>query len=270
MKRTCRYVPLSKQPLALVLAQVRFSRVRQMDHYIPQIQEEFRRSDFPIERSGKVSQVTLGMQGVPVQVAEQHRWEYRTKDERWSVLILEDSVVLQTTNYGRFEDFAERLRHALSTLLAKTEHDRFGVVERVGLRYVDVIRPQPGEDFRPYLRPGLHGLSDAVFQPGTHRTHIVSTGQTTVGDIEGALVVRVAQNDLGMSLPPDLLEAAPRHEPRAVPGDLLTLVDMDHYIAGSFDPNTNWIIEKTYIMHDHIIETFHEQVVSEHAIETWK
>ena len=82
--------------------------------------------------------------------------------------------------------------------------------------------------------------------------------------------MRVAQNDLGMSLPPDLFEAAPRHEPRAAPGDLLTLVDMDHYIGGSFKPNTNWIIEKSYIMHDHIIETFHEQVVSDHAIETWK
>lgn len=270
MERNCRYVPLSKQPLALVLAQVRFSRVRQMDHYIPQIQEEFRRSSFPIERSGKVQQVTFGLQGPPVQTAEQDRWEYRTKDERWSVLVLEDSLVLQTTDYGRFEDFAEHFRRALSIVLETTEHDRLGVVERIGLRYVDVIQPQSGEDFRQYVRPGLHGLRDEVFQAGTHRTHIESTGQTTVGDVAGTLVVRVAQNDVGMSLPPDLFEAAPRHEPRAAQGELLTLVDMDHFIVGTFDPTAQRIIEKAYIMHDHIIETFHEHVVSEHAIEAWQ
>ncbi len=270
MERNCRYVPLSKQPLALVLAQVRFSPVRQMDRYIPQIQEAFRRSDFPIERSGKVRQVTFGLQGAPVQMAEQDRWEYRTRDERWSVLVFEDSLVLQTTNYGRFEEFAERLHSALSTVLAETEHDRLGIVERVGLRYVDVIQPQQNEDYRAYLRSGLHGVADQVFQAGTHRTHIESTGQTTVDDLEGTLVVRIAQNDLGLSLPPDLLEAAPKHEPRAARGELLTLVDMDHFIVGTFDPAAHQIIEKAYIMHDHIIETFHEHVVSEHAIEAWK
>jgi uncharacterized protein (TIGR04255 family) len=41
-KRNCRYVPLSKQPLVLVLCQVRFSPVRKMGDYIPAIQEEFR------------------------------------------------------------------------------------------------------------------------------------------------------------------------------------------------------------------------------------
>ena len=41
---------------------------------------------------------------------------------------------------------------------------------------------------------------------------------------------RVVQNDQGFSLPPDLLGAAPKHTPRAKSGELITLVDMDHYI----------------------------------------
>ena len=55
--RNCRYVPLSKQPLVLVLCQVRFSPVRKMADYIPAIQEEFRRHAFPIERAGKIQQL---------------------------------------------------------------------------------------------------------------------------------------------------------------------------------------------------------------------
>ena len=60
MQRTCRYAPLSAQPLILVLCQVRFSPVRQMTRYTPAIQDAFRRAGFPIERAGKVRQVTFG------------------------------------------------------------------------------------------------------------------------------------------------------------------------------------------------------------------
>ena len=54
------------------------------------------------------------------------------------ILLTRDTVILQTTAYTRFEDFAERLRMAVHTVLAESEHDRLGVVHRVGLRYIDV------------------------------------------------------------------------------------------------------------------------------------
>jgi uncharacterized protein (TIGR04255 family) len=271
VERKCRYVPLSKQPLVLVLGQVRFSPIRQMADYIPAIQEEFRRHGFPLERAGKVQQLIFGPSGgVPVQVVEQQRWEYRTKDETWTVLVVEDSVVLQTTAYGKFEDFADKLLQAVQTVLAKTEHDQLGVVQRVGLRYVDIVHPREGEDFRLYLRRGFHGVADQVFKAGTHRLHIESTGKTSVGGVDGTMVVRVVQNDQGFSLPPDLLGAAPKHSPRAKSGELITLVDMDHYIEGKFDPNAEWVVAKAYEMHDHLVETFHDHVVTKEAIEVWQ
>ena len=271
MERKCRYVPLSQQPLVLVLGQVRFSPVRQMSDYIPAIQEEFRRRGFPIEQAGKVQQMIFGPAGgVPVQVVEQQRWEYRTRDETWSVLVMEDSVTLQTTSYGKFEAFAEKLLHAVGTVLVTTENDQLGVVQRVGLRYVDVVQPKEGEDFRFYLRSGFHGVADAVFKEGTHRLHVQSTGKTAVGEVEGTMIVRVVQNDQGFLLPPDLLGGAPKHAPRAATGELITLVDMDHYIEGNFDPDTDWVVGMAYSMHDDLIETFHEHVVTADAIEAWR
>jgi 2-keto-4-pentenoate hydratase/2-oxohepta-3-ene-1,7-dioic acid hydratase in catechol pathway len=53
-------------------------------------------------------------------------------------------------------------------------------------------------------------------------------------------------------------------------GELVTLVDMDHYIEGNFEPGADWVVERAYEMHDHIIETFHEHVVTKDAIEVWK
>ncbi len=272
MKRRCRYVPLSRQPLALVLGQVKFSPIRQMDGYIPRIQEQFRRNGLPVERAGKVQQITFGPgAGVPVQVIEQERWEYRTRDETWSVLVTQDSVVLQTTAYERFEGFAERLQGAVRTVLATTEHDRLGVVQRVGLRYVDCVQPREGEDFRAYLRHGFHGAADEVFKAGTHRLRVESTGRTQVGDgVTGTMIVRVVQDDQGFSLPPDLIGGAPKHAVRAKAGELVTLIDMDHYIEGTFDPDADWVVARAFEMHDHLIETFHEHVVTETAIEVWK
>ena len=273
MQRKCRYIPLSRQPLVLVFGQVRFSSIRQMGQYIPEIQEEFRQKGFPIERAGKVRQFTFTPDGgVPVQTHEQQRWEYRTRDEAWSILVLEDSVVLQTTGYSRFEEYAEKFLHMLRTVFEKTEHDRLGVVQRVGLRYVDVVQPRQDqdEDFRFYLQPGFHGVLDDVFEEGTHRLHVESTGKTSVENESGTMIVRIMQNDQGFSLPPDLVGDAPKHAPRGTKGELITLIDMDHYIEGNFDPDADWIVERAFEMHDHLVETFHSHVVTESAIEVWK
>ena len=269
MHRTCRYTPLSSQPLVLTLCHVRFSPVRQMPRYIPAIQDAFRRTGYPIEQSGKAPQVTF-TPTAPVQLVEQQRWEYRNREETWSILVTEDSVILQTTAYTRFEQFAEQLQLAVNTVLTESEHDGFGVVHRVGLRYIDLVRPSAGKDFRFYLRRGLHGVADEVFQPGRHLLHLESRGRTVVGGHPGTMIVRVVQNDEGHSLPPDLMAAAPKYPPRVGPGERVTLIDMDHYVEGTFDPDSERVVARAYELHDHIIETFHDHVVTEDAIEEWK
>ena len=150
MQRKCRYEPLSAQPLVLVLCQVRFSAVRRMERYIPAIQDAFRRTGFPIERAGKVHQVTFTPSGTaPVEMVERQRWEYRDREETWSVLVTEDTVILQTTAYTRFEDFAEQLRFAVNTVLTESEHDGFGVIHRVGFRHITWSVQVPARAFGP-------------------------------------------------------------------------------------------------------------------------
>jgi hypothetical protein len=84
------------------------------------------------------------------------------------------------------------------------------------------------------------------------------------------MVVRVIQNVQGFSLPPDLVGAAPKYAPRSKTGELITLVDMDHYLEGNFDPDAQWVVAKAYELHDHLVETFHDHVVTQQAIEVWK
>lgn len=268
MERKCRFVPLSKQPLVLVLCQVRFSIVREMARYIPAIQEEFRRNGYPLENAGRIQHLLMTPAGP--QMAEQERWEYRTKDESRSVLVVQDSVTLQATSYTRFEEFAEQLRFVLDTVLTKTESNTLGVIQRIGLRYVDLIRPDAGRTYRSFLKPGFHGLADEVFENGTHRLYVQSVGETMVGGTPGAMIVRVGQSDDGTDLPPDLAFGAPNHEVRAQKGELVTFVDMDHSVAGNFTTDAALVVEKLYQLHDDLIETFHKHVVTQEAIESWK
>ena len=130
--------------------------------------------------------------------------------------------------------------------------------------------PRAGEDFRFYLRPGFHGVADDLFQKGTHRLHVESTGKTQVGGVAGTMVVRMVQNDQGLLLPPDLLVGAPKQSSSADAGELITLIDIDHYVEGNFDPDAKWVVAAAYDMHDQIVDAFHEHVVTAEAVAVWK
>ena len=236
--------------------------------YMAPIQEEFRRQGFPIGHQGEVQQLLITPAGL--QQTKQMRWEFRSKDETRSILIFPDSVVVQTTAYERFEKFAEDLRLALGTVLAKTENDKLGLVHRIGLRYIDLIDPRDGEDYRLYLQNGLHGLATDAFKPGSARTVVQTMGGTDVGDTPGNFIVRVTQNDQGLELPPDLMGEAPKLARKAQPGKLVAHIDMDHFIEGNFEAKVEWVVQKAYALHDHIIETFHQQVITAHARKVWE
>ena len=100
--------------------------------------------------------------------------------------------------------------------------------------------------------------------------HVENVGATTVGDIAGTMIVKVIQNSQGQDLPPDLLGSAPKHESRATKGELSTLIDMDHFIEGKFDPSAEWVVERVYKLHDTLVETLHDHVVTPEAVEEWK
>lgn len=268
MQRNCRYTPFRNQPLRLVLCQIRTSPVQTISEYMDRIQEEFRRQGFPISHQAEVQQLIFTPAGP--QVMNQRRWESRSKDETRSILVYPDSVFVQTTAYERFEKFAEDVRLALGTVLAKTENDKLGLVHRIGLRYIDLIDPREGEDYRLYLQNGLHGLSADAYRPGSTRTVVQSMGATTIGDTMGSFTVRVTQNDQGLEVPPDLMQDAPKLVRKVQPGKLVAHIDMDHAIEGNFDANVEWVIQKAYKLHDHIIETFHEHVITAHARKVWE
>ena len=189
--------------LVLVLGQVRFSPVRQMSDYIPAIQEEFRRHGFPIERAGKVQQLIFGPSGgVPVQVVEEQRWEYRTRGRNlehprdaelrrpadhslWEVRGLRRQAPARRWN-GPLEDRARPVSASSSAWDCGTSTWSGRATARIS----DSISV-PASTVSPTKCFGRAPIDSTWRAPE----------ETSVGDVPGTLIVRVVQNDQGVSLP---------------------------------------------------------------------
>src|SRR5512133_475357 len=221
MKRTREKLKLANSPLSLVLCQVRFSPLMNMAEYIPQVQDQLRRTGYPVNASVPIRELQLSMAGNST--LERVHWEFAAKSQRSSVVVTEGFLVLQTTEYDDFESFIAQLKTVVSTVNKAVDGL---LIQRIGLRYVDAIVPKEGESWREYVKPSLHGFESALFK----EDKVLRLHQTIAETEIGTMLVRLHQNRDGAILPLDLgtgtLKAAPS---TAKKGETTTLVDIDHF-----------------------------------------
>jgi len=260
---------LTRDPLSLVLFQIRFSRIRQMPALMPSIQDRLRHEGYPIDASGEINQVSIEMSplaGAQNKVTSQRRDEFRSKDHHWSVVIGEDQVALLTTAYERYQSFAERLQSVLA-IVDETAELHLSQVTRLGMRYIDAIVPRAGESWRPYLQPGLCGLRSDVFVDDEQFIHAQTVGRTQ----HGTLNLRVWQNNQGIVYPPDIFagtEPMP-HSVELLKEQVITLVDTDHATQGEWDYDLASILETADALHQGINYCWFKHAITEHALEAW-
>jgi uncharacterized protein (TIGR04255 family) len=254
----------------MVLAQVRFSPLANVATYVPAIQDRFRRKGFPLLSQIEGKSIHMNSGGFREEAIQQ--WRFDSADRHSTIILDAGQIMFQTTKYERFEDFCRRLLELYNEVCTVTEHDKFGVVQRIGLRYINQVKVmEEGKTWKDYLQPSFHGLSlkDDV-RNVLHAT--VTQAETTLPGLKtpGTLLVRMTQNIDGLRLPPDLLDFAPETgmEPK---GSRITLVDLDHYQIGELIPPVDSAeLEKGFFaLHDVIIETLHESVLTEQAVRSW-
>jgi uncharacterized protein (TIGR04255 family) len=275
-QRNCPYKHLSKQPLALVLAQVRFSPILTIEGYIPKIQDNLRKNGYPVY--SQQQNIVFEMPPVdPVNVKQTliTQWRFESPSLDTVIIIDKEQVLFLTSKYTKFEDFIRSFIKVLKFVLQITEHEEFGVVVRLGLRYIDQIRKQSDtDDIDLYLRPELQGMVCSEYANNKKQYSIVSVGSTRpAGNFEGQLVIRVIRGEKGMDIPPDLMPSAPANRKTVAPDEDIAMVDMDHYWVGSMGPDvriTQIIEEMFFRMHDTIINGFHNSVISEDGIKKWQ
>ncbi len=258
MARKTAHLRLKSSPLVMVLAQVRISPVLKIGDYVPDLQEKLRLEGFPRFRVEEMQELSFGPQP---SVSQHARWLFADKENREAVVLTRDFVALETNRYERFEDFVSGLGKVLSIAGAVVG---VSLAERIGLRYVDLIVPRAGETLDEYLEPKLHGLRAGDLAVDSLLSRYEARGRTNVGQ----LVVRLHQNEAGAILPPDLMPSELAATREVEKGQVVTLLDIDHFSEQPRDFDPVALVEAMWQLQEYTDKAFLASV-SDVALRRW-
>jgi len=237
-----------------------------MPKYIPEIQDQLRHKDFPRFTEGEIRNVRVSLDASPA-VTTMPRYECQDKARRAGIVVTKDSVAMHVSLYTSFEEFCSSLRVGLEIVDSIVD---LGLVERVGLRYVDLIRPGTDQTLHDYLDSGLLGLDETKVGARRSMLRFQILGETD----HGTLAVRLYQRADGCALPPDLDPSAldhPAPEPKLAPDEKVTLLDIDHYSELQKTPmefSVEAVMGLLWRLHDNTDLAF-RAAVTQYALTEW-
>lgn len=216
------YPKLAQQPLSLVLAEIRFSTVKKIADYIPDLQERLRKA-YPAYREVHAHQFQLSPQGV--EAGEQTiSWVFLNPDTTKAIEVDGSRLIYFCSAYERFPRFQAECVDALRALKEVVDP---GLLHRIGLRYNDLVVPRDGETLADYLLASLIPASEVIELGGPmlqHRT------ETLVRTAAGVLGLRTLSGHLSEAVFADLRGRIPVTVRRDVDANRVSaILDFDHF-----------------------------------------
>lgn len=258
-------------PLAYVLAQVRFEPFLEIEKHIPALQSSLR-DQYPryLRTEQIVFQVLPQPESQPprVQPTSLLRWEFGSASNHASVIVQQDSVVLQVTEYETYATFDQRWRAVMRQV---GEHIPSLFTNRIGLRYIDFILPNPGETPEAYTAERLRCDPAPGLPYQAHRGLTAAEYHLA----QGLLAVRYSRLAGQPVLPPDLespgslaLEPSAIMQ-RAVSADQPTAeLDIDRYMPWSVAYDADVLSNLFARLHGDIQVAF-TALTTDHARAVW-
>jgi uncharacterized protein (TIGR04255 family) len=240
--------------------QVRTAAVVSLERYVPEIQENLRRSGFPKFTKSRIHEIRFEADAEP-KSSTSDRFEFQTRDGRTGVVLMANALALHTNTYQHFEDFLSTFERALGLINPVLSIE---FAERLGIRYVDLVRLADGERFDQYMTGGILGPDPSSFGMARALSRFEMLGPTDVG----TLALRQWQMSNGNFLPPDLLPSTLNHPTSLAADEVVSLLDLDHYAERQFDFELNEIKNLAWQLHDNLDRAF-RGVVTEFALEKW-
>ena len=260
MKRSLPPLRLPRSPLVYVVAQVRFSAVVSVEKFVPEIQEKLRHKGFPRFLRSQLPELNFVLPNPTPKVSFTERFEFQNKEADLGIVLTSNFFAVHTNNYKNYEEFEKNISSAIDAIDGSLN---LSIVERMGLRYVDLVRPKQDEKWDTYLQPGLLGVDPekiGIVRDWIRRLEFQ-------GDTElGKLVIRCAQTD--QALPPDLQPPSLKYSLTLEPGEIAACLDFDHFSERSadFDPQT--VLTMIGDLHDHLDRAFRNSVTTT-ALKNW-
>jgi uncharacterized protein (TIGR04255 family) len=257
-------LPLRSPPVYLTVVQARFNTLLKLREYIPSIQEVMRKVGFPDFMSRKTIALQLAAQEgqtTPPSIIDLEQFLFGNTDKTHIFVLIPDALTLQSTHYGRFEDFSAQFLKGLALV-----HDvvQLDFTDRVGLRYLDHVAPGPNDSLDQYLVPEVHGLGSRL---GGKLVHSFSETFGRVGNVQ--LRSRVLIQDGGFGVPADLTAHGMKIDDRFLgySGHHATL-DTDGFIEGRMVFSAPAVGKQLHAIHGVTSAAF-KAVVTDHAFTVW-
>lgn len=148
-------VPLTNAPLVRVIAQIRFPLIVTIEQrdFIGPFQEAIRKQ-YPILRQEQ----TQGMFFSPNRFAPttpHTAWRFSDLEDSWRVSLSSDFLALDTGSYTSRSDFFQRFEHVLAAL---NDHVQPGVIDRLGVRYIDRVMGEQLNNIKNLIRTEMSGI----------------------------------------------------------------------------------------------------------------
>jgi len=254
---------LPRSPLALVVAQVRFSPVEDIQQYVPAIKEELKTSGYPCPEQSAVQQVTV-MGGQGFQVSQVSQWHFADKKKQNNIVLTQNSISVNTVNYDTFDVFLPKVLEAMGKISPILNLPEFVALERIGLRYANWIykldNVAPEKMIKPEYTGGFLDAGDEVLL----RQMIVER-KTSVGAVR---TIIFKPNDISAVLGD--FQSIRLNQPKFTQGNDFLILDMDH---AKTVPNEDFAmdyIESSFrSLHDEVNTLFFKTIPTENAIAIW-
>lgn len=251
---------LSKAPVVYALCQIRFSPVLKMADYVSAIQDQLRER-YPRFNAQVLNTIQIAGPAHSVAPAVVNRWIFNDKASCSGFILEPAALVFHTTAYA---DFSEFLSMTLMGLSAVQGIAKISLVERVGLRYIDLIVPLENAPLERYVQPALVGLSLHDLGMATETVQQFVSARTDAGK----LFIKFSKGLHGESVPSDLLPLSLAMNRKPPQGAVSGILDTDHFTEEAFDfeiPRLESVIRQ---LKGPISQVF-RAAITEYAVKQW-
>lgn len=258
---------LSRPPVFYVLTQAQFSPVKDIAHYIAKIQDALRLKGYPEFQEEVVYRLQPSTQGPQIENVKQ--WQIYSRDRKSGFIINDSSITFHSTSYATHSEFLPEIMKGLKIVQKVVKLD---AINRLGLRYLNLILPDDGERLGSYLDPKLINVEFDGAHLYTKTETFVRTKLCNV-DQTANLIFRAHILHGKPAIPVDIRlgPLIPRSEfgPNSKTYECYGITDTDHFVQVPMTLNAGAIEKSLHELYLKCHECFLKTTTSE-ARQKWK
>lgn len=242
-------LPLTDAPLVRVMAQVRFPLIASIEkqEFIGAFQEGIRQ-DYPVLRPQQSRVMSLGSEGV-LDTRKFSAWRFADVENDWRLTLAPDFLTLETTAYESRDAFLQRWEKAL---LALDLHVSPGVVDRIGVRYIDQVVVEQPTQLASLVRPEVAGaLATPLVRDARHA---ITESLLELPEEKGRVMARWGLVPAGQTVDPATMDSIE---------EASWLLDLDAFRVQSLAMDVAEIVRQTRAFAERIYSIFRWAVSDE-------